>query len=238
LHGLQDGQLLAGDVPGEPVLFSENGLTFEADLVHGQKTGFFLDQRDNRSKLEQLISQDGRLRQVLNTFSYTGGFSVYSARGGAASLTNVDASKIALEGAQRNLQRNRQQWARSDIEHELIHGDAFTVLEELFAVGRRFDAIVIDPPSFAKNQQQVRRAEGAYRMLVQQGLALLRPHGLLVMSSCSSRIRPDAFFALVNRTANEVGRPLLEISRTGHPVDHPIGFPEGAYLKCLFARTR
>jgi 23S rRNA (cytosine1962-C5)-methyltransferase len=237
LHGLQDGQLLAGTMPDQPVLFSENGLHFEADLVRGQKTGFFLDQRDNRAMLEKLIGQDSRLRRVLNTFAYTGAFGVYAARAGAKQLTNVDASEAALDAAERNLARNRDQWASPGISHNAICGDAFAVLEDLSARGRVFDVVVIDPPSFATKSAQVDGARSAYRRLVQLGLVVLRPQGLLVMSSCSSRIPAGDFFDLLTRAAVEAGRPLLEVARSGHPLDHPIGFPEGAYLKCLFARA-
>ncbi|MGD8586707.1 MAG: class I SAM-dependent rRNA methyltransferase [Chloroflexota bacterium] len=237
LHGLQDGQSLFGALPAQPVLFSENGLRFEADLGRGQKTGFFLDQRDNRATLEKLISQDGRLRQVLNVFAYTGAFSVYAARGGASHLTNIDASEVALAGAERNLVLNREQWATPDVNHDAICGDAFSILADLAAAGRLYDVVVIDPPSFANKQAQVPAAKSAYRHLVHLGLAVLRPNGLLVMSSCSSRIEAGDYFDLITRAAGEAGRPLLEVARSGHPIDHPIGFPEGAYLKCLFART-
>ncbi len=238
LHGLQDGQMLMGELTGRPVLFKENGLRFEADLVRGQKTGFFLDQRDNRGRLESLISQDSRIRLLLNTFAYTGGFSVYAARAGASHITDVDASEAALAAAARNLALNRDQWALSDVSHDAICGDAFAVLEDLSSAGKQYDAVVIDPPSFASRNEQVPRALGAYRRLAKLGLALLRPRGLFVMSSCSSRIEAGDFYDLVSQVARETGRPLKEIARSGHPLDHPIGFPEGAYLKCLFGRTR
>jgi 23S rRNA (cytosine1962-C5)-methyltransferase len=238
LYGLRDGQPLLGGEHTRPVIFSENGLRFEADLARGQKTGFFLDQRDNRAMVEQLIRQDERLRRVLNTFAYSGGFSVYASRAGAHELVDIDASEEALSGASSNLVLNRSQWASPDLSHETICGDAFGALEELAHARTRFDVVVIDPPSFARNHQQIPAAMGAYRRLVQLGLKLLGPDRLLVMSSCTSRIAADGFFDLVHQTAAEAGRPLQEIARTGHALDHPIGFPEGAYLKCLFARAR
>jgi 23S rRNA (cytosine1962-C5)-methyltransferase len=237
LHGLRDGQRLVGALPGQPVLFRENGLQFEADLERGQKTGFFLDQRDNRAMLEKLIGPDGRFPRVLNTFAYTGAFSVYAARAGASQLTNIDVGEAALAGAKRNLTLNQDQWSTRDVNFEAICGDAFVALQNLAEAGRRFDAVVIDPPSFASKKAQVGRAWSAYRRLARLGLAVLRPGGLLVMSSCSSRIQAGDFFDLVTQTASAAGRPLSEITRTTHPPDHPIGFPEGAYLKCLFARA-
>lgn len=237
LYGLRDGQGLFGPPAERPVIFKENGLAFEADLARGQKTGFFLDQRDNRSRLESLIGREDGLRRILNVFAYTGAFAVYATRGGADQLTNVDASEAALAGAERNLLLNKEQWATRKTRHEAIAGDAFAVMQALADERRVFDAIIVDPPSFARNREEIGRAKGAYRRLIQLALALLRPHGLLLMASCSGRIKSEPFFALVNQAAKEVGRPLIEVDRTGHPADHPIGFPEGAYLKCLFARA-
>jgi 23S rRNA (cytosine1962-C5)-methyltransferase len=237
LHGLRDGQLLLGTPQEGPAIFKENGLAFEADLKHGQKTGFFLDQRDNRSRLEKLVNQDDSLRRVLNVFAYTGAFAVYAARGGADQLANVDASEMALTGAERNLLLNKEQWATRSTHNETMAGDAFSIMQTLVDEGRVFDTVVVDPPSFARSREEIGRAKGAYRRLTQLALPLLRAHGLLLMASCSSRVDGETYFALVNQAAKEVSRPLVEVARTGHPADHPIGFPEGAYLKCLFARA-
>lgn len=237
LHGLKDGCLLFGPPLDGPVLFLENGLRFEADLVRGQKTGFFLDQRENRSLLELLVAGDSGLRRLLNVFAYTGAFGVYAARGGADHLVNVDISESALNGAERNLELNKDQWAVSSIAHQMVKGDAFKIMSTFTQDERLFDVVVIDPPSFARKREEVDHAQRAYTRLVQLGLSLLRPHGLLVMSSCSSRVDAKTFFDLVNRSAEQIGRPLEEITRTENPMDHPVSFPEGAYLKCLFARA-
>lgn len=237
LQGLTDGYLLHGAPVYAPILFHENGLRFEADLAHGQKTGFFLDQRENRSLLESLIDFDSGLRQMLNVFAYSGAFGVYAARGGADYLMNIDISESALNSAERNLQLNKENWAAPSITHEMVRGDAFMLMSTLAQDGRLFDVVVIDPPSFARKREEVDQALRAYTRLVQLGLSLLRPHGLMVMSSCSSRVDAKTFFDLVNRSARQIGRPLEEISRTENPVDHPVSFPEGAYLKCLFARA-
>lgn len=224
--GLSDGQLLSGQVLDEPVHFQENGLRFVADVVEGQKTGFFLDQRENRARVERL-SQG---KSVLNVFAYTGGFSVYAARGGAQDVTSLDLSEPALNTAVHNFALNHL-----TTPHELLVGDAFQVMAGLVSDGRTFSKIIIDPPSFAKKQSEVARALGAYGRLVRLGLKLLEHGGILVMASCSSHVDAVTFFDLVHTTAQEAGRPLQEIERTGHPLDHPIGFKEGAYLKCLFA---
>lgn len=231
LFGLAEGQVLLGRPLRNGVRFLENGLYFEADVVQGQKTGFFLDQRDNRARVEKLAAG----KRVLNVFAYTGGFSLYAARGGAREVVSLDISQPALANAMRNFKLNRAHEAVAAAEHELLVGDAFLTMKQLIANRRRFEMMIIDPPAFARRKEEIERAMSAYGRLVRLGLHLLRPGGILVMSSCSSRVSADQFFELVHKTALGVGRPLQEIERTGHALDHPITFPEGAYLKCLFA---
>jgi len=231
LHGLRDGLILQGPSLDGSVIFQENGLHFEADPLHGQKTGFFLDQRENRARVERLVAGGS----VLNAFAYTGGFSLYAARGGAQSVTSLDISRPALDAAARNFALNLDQPAVAAARHTLIEGDAFAELARLNAEGRRFDVVILDPPAFAKTEAEAPRALGAYANLTRLGVAVLRPGGVLVQASCSSRVDADAFFQVVNRAASAVGRPLREIERTGHALDHPVRFREGAYLKCLFA---
>ena len=235
LFGLEEGQILAGSAIEGPVEFLENELRFAADLVRGQKTGFFLDQRENRARVESLITRDRSVRRVLNIFAYTGGFSLYAARGGADHVTSVDLSHPALEAAEMNFELNRDNKAIARTQHEAIMGDAFEVLALFEEAGKVFDMVVIDPPSFARRKGEEEGALKAYSRLVKQGLAVLRPEGTLVISSCSSRVAADDFFDTVQHSAGRVGRPLSEIGRSGHPLDHPVGFAEGAYLKCLFA---
>jgi 23S rRNA (cytosine1962-C5)-methyltransferase len=231
LYGLRDGAILLGPDLDGAVLFRENGLCFEADPARGQKTGFFLDQRDNRARVEKL--SEGRA--ALNVFAYTGAFSVYAARGGARSVVSVDTSVLALQAAARNMAHNQDVPAAAAAAHETMTGDAFEALAQMGENGRRFEMVIIDPPSFAQSQMQVARALAAYERLTRLGLRVLRPGGVLVQASCSSRVDTETFFEAVNRAAVQVGRPLREIERTGHPLDHPITFKEGAYLKCLFA---
>jgi 23S rRNA (cytosine1962-C5)-methyltransferase len=231
LHGLKDGMTLSIQAPPSLILFRENGLVFESDPVHGQKTGFFLDQRDNRAQVEKL-SRDG---SVLNMFAYTGGFSVYAARGGAKQIVSVDISAPAIEAALRNMGYNRDIPAVAAVSHETITEDAFEVLERMGSQKRLFDMVILDPPMFAQNEKQTAGALAAYRKLTRLGLGVLRQGGTLVQASCSSRVSADEFFAAVHQSAKEARRELTEIRRTGHALDHPIGFAEGAYLKCLFA---
>ena len=232
LQGLCDGSVLSGPPLEGPVPFLENGLRFEADPVNGQKTGFFLDQRDNRARFENFTAG----ATVLNVFAYTGGFSVYAARGGARQVVSLDNSRPALAAAARHFELNRDDPGVAAADHELLVSDAFEALATLYREGRQFDAIMIDPPSFARRQDQVDAALSAYERLTRLGLGVLRNGGVIGLASCSSRVSADRFFATVLRAAKQAGRRLSEIDRTGHPPDHPIGFKEGAYLKCLFAK--
>lgn len=230
-YGLADGQVLIGTAPSGPVIFEENGLRFGADVVQGHKTGFFFDQRENRAHVRALSSG----RSVLDVFAYSGGFSVYAAAGGAVSVLSVDTSAPALEAAAANFALNQDRAQVSAAQHTFRVGDAFEQLQRLGAEGQRFDLVIVDPPSFAKSAAEVRGALAVYARLTRLALQVLSAGGVLVMSSCSSRVSPDDFFGEVTRAAAGVGRPLRELRRTGHALDHPIGFPEGEYLKCLFA---
>jgi 23S rRNA (cytosine1962-C5)-methyltransferase len=230
--GLTDGTTLAGRPPSGPVMFRERGLTMEADVEHGQKTGHFLDQRDNRSLVRGMAAG----RDVLDVFASTGGFALAAAAGGARSVHLVDQSAPALAAAERNLGHNRRLREVRECTIRTTVGDAFDVLAALDRRAERdtdrFDIVILDPPSFASNQTQVDRALRAYAKLTRLGVALLRPGGALVQASCSSRVSADQFFDTVLAAA-----PLHEIRRTGHPVDHPTTFPQGAYLKAIFATT-
>ncbi len=231
LYGLADGLVLVGPELAGPIIFLENGLRFEADPIHGQKTGFFLDQRENRARVEQLAAG----KRVLNVFAYNGGFSLYAARGGARQVTSLDISRPALAAAQRNFALNQQLPTVAAAEHQLLAGDAFPLLAQLQGAGERFDLVIIDPPAFAKQQSEVERALRAYAQLTRLGLGVLQPGGRLVLASCSSRVSSEAFAATVTQAAMQSGRPLQHLVQTAHALDHPIGFPEGAYLKCLYA---
>jgi 23S rRNA (cytosine1962-C5)-methyltransferase len=233
LAGLSDGLVIGGSPLAGPILFQENGLTFEADPILGQKTGFFLDQRDNRTRVERL----SRGLSVLNVFAYTGGFSVYAARGGAQQVVSVDISAPAMETAVRNMAHNRQISNVAAAVHETIADDAFNVLARMAAEERLFDMVIIDPPMFAQNLAQVGAAISAYQRLTRLGLAVLQTGGVLVQASCSSRVEAEDFFNAIHQAARDSNRRLTEIKRTGHALDHPIGFKEGAYLKCLFAKV-
>ncbi len=233
VEGIADGMVLLGEPPAGPVLFRENDLMLEADVVAGQKTGHFLDQRDNR----RLVGADAAGARMLDVFACTGGFSLAAAAGGARSVHSVDVSSQALEMAQSNFAQNRHLRSVARCGLTTTDGDAFAVMAALRASGERFDIVVVDPPSFAHTQAGIDGALRAYRRVTDLAVRLVDDGGLLVQASCSSRVPADDFFATVHRSAAQAGYRLDEVRRTGHPVDHPVGFQHGAYLKALFARV-
>jgi 23S rRNA (cytosine1962-C5)-methyltransferase len=224
-----DGQTVYGDTPEGPVLFLESGLTFEADVVKGQKTGHFLDQRDNR----QLVGERSRGARVLDVFASTGGFTVYAAAGGATEVHSVDLSSPTLAVAKRNLEHNAVRTSKT--KHTSISGDAFGVLAGMGAQNELYDIVVVDPPSFAQRQHDVFDAIAAYRRLAQLAVRVVRPGGMLVACSCSSRVLAGDFFDAVHDGAEMSGIRLREDFTTDHGVDHPVTFRQGAYLKAMFA---
>lgn len=227
--GLGDGDTLVGDAPTGPVMFHERGLLLEADVVHGQKTGHFLDQRDNRALVRSMAAG----LDVLDVFSSTGGFSVSAAAGGAASVHMVDQSAPAVATAERNLAHNRRLAEVRRCSTHATVGDAFEVLAALARRDQRFDLVVVDPPSFASNRGAVPRALAAYGRLTRLALAVTKPGGILVQCSCSSRVSSDEFVQSVLAAAASAGRDVHVTRRTGHAVDHPIGFEHGEYLKAV-----
>lgn len=231
--GLYDGMIIQGELADNRITFEENGLILQADVVDGHKTGFFFDQRDNRFRVRQLAEG----KTVLDVFSYNGGFSVNAAAGGAKSVTSLDISSPALSSAIDNMKLNQNNSKVANCEHHTLVADAFVGLKQLAREKRSFDMLIVDPPTFASSQQQVEGALQAYENLIYLALDVLKPGGTLVMASCSSRIPAEKFFDLVDLIAMRAGRPLKEIERTQHGIDHPITFPYGAYLKCLFAKA-
>jgi len=224
-----DGHTLHGDPPAAPVVFLENGLRFEADVVRGQKTGFFLDQRENR----RLVGTLARGTEVLNAFSFSGAFSLYAARGGSRSVTDLDLSAHALDSAKRNFALNAADAAVTACRHETAQGDTFDWLAQ---TPRSFDLIILDPPSLARRETERASALKAYGRLASLGLARLRRSGMLVAASCSAHVAGDEFFNAVRRAAQHSRRRFVEWATTAHPPDHPATFPEAHYLKCIYLR--
>ncbi len=233
LFGLEEGEALIGVSPADPVLFRENGLTFEADVVHGQKTGHFLDQRDNRAFVRRIT--DGC--RVLDMYASTGGFSVNAAAGGAHEVIAVDLSEPTLAVASRNMQHNLDVPGVAACNFRPMKADALEAFNRLIRSGDKFDVVIVDPPSFTPRQASVDRALTQYALLTTKAVKLVRPGGVLVQASCSSRVTADQFHTTVSHAAAQAGRPLEEFNRTRHPLDHPVDFPQGHYLKAVFARV-
>ncbi|MBI5802172.1 MAG: class I SAM-dependent methyltransferase [Verrucomicrobia bacterium] len=229
---LRDGQVLLGTTPAGPVVFLETGIRFEAEVVRGQKTGFFLDQRENRRRVETLAAG----RDVLNAFSFSGGFSLYAARGDARSTTDLDISPHALDSARRNFALNTADPHIAACRHECAQADTF---DWLAASSRAdFDLVILDPPSLAKREAERTGAIQAYRRLALLGLPRLRPGGILVAASCSAHVSAPEFYDAVLDALRTSRRKFVELTRTAHAPDHPAAFPEAQYLKCLFARLQ
>jgi 23S rRNA (cytosine1962-C5)-methyltransferase len=229
-YGLVDGDTLYGEPPSGPIMFLENGLTLEADVVFGHKTGHFLDQRDNRATVRNLASG----LRVLDVFSSTGGFTLSAAAGGAKSVHMVDVSAPALATAHRNLEHNKEISSIATCKVTDVRGDAFAVLEDMVERGEQFDIVILDPPSFAQNQASILRALSSYERLARLGLRLTAPGGTLLQASCSSRVTIDELADAAYLAARTAQVNIDEFKRTEHAADHPIGFEFGAYLKAIY----
>ncbi|WP_322091447.1 class I SAM-dependent rRNA methyltransferase [Paraburkholderia bannensis] len=219
--------LLAGDEPPETIIASENGVRYHVDVRKGHKTGFYVDQRDNRA----LVQTYAEGRDVLNCFCYTGGFSLAAMKGGAKRVVSIDSSGEALNTAQKNVQANGFDAERAT----WLDADAFKTLRRLHEEGERFDLVVLDPPKFAASREHVDRAARAYKDINLTGFKLLRPGGLLFTYSCSGAIDAELFQKIVAGAAADAKVDARIIKRLGAGVDHPLltAFPEGEYLKGL-----
>jgi len=211
------------------ITVTENGLKFGVDLEHGHKTGFYLDQRDNRRRVRELA----RGREVLDGFCYSGGFALNAAAGGAKSVTAVDSSAEALALARGNAEMNGLAQA------EWLEGDVFQMLRRFRDQARSFDLIVLDPPKFAPTAAHAEKAARAYKDINLLAFKLLRPGGLLATFSCSGGVGADLFQKIVAGSALDAGVQAQIIERLGPGADHPVAlnFPEGDYLKGLLCRV-
>jgi len=225
------GEVLWGTEPPRPVEVKEHGARFGVDVHSGQKTGFFLDQRENR----RLLGGFAGGLDVVNLFGYTGGFSVHCALGGAQRVTTVDVARQALVDAAANFRRN----GLDDDAHAFVCEDAFGWMRRTADEGRRFGLTIVDPPSFAPSERTLKKALAAYRDLNVLGLKLVAPGGLLASASCSSHVDMEAFCTMLAAAAVAARRPIRILELRGQPADHPSlpAFPEGRYLKFVLARV-
>ncbi len=224
-------ELLAGSPPPSELIVLEHGLQMRANLYAGQKTGLFLDQRENR----RLIGHHARGLRVLNLFSYTGAFSLYAAQGGAQSTVSVDIAKAAASEAEASFQLNGLMGAT----HEFVVADVFDYLGACQSRGEHFDLIICDPPSFAHNQTQLRRALNAYVRVNAAAMRVLRPGGLYAAASCTARVSEPEFSAAVAEAARKARCDFQLLAARSHAPDHPvhIAHPEQRYLKFLLGRV-
>lgn len=223
----KESGVLWGAPPPELLQVKENGLSFFVDLMRGQKTGFFLDQRDNR----KLIGRFSKGRRVLNCFSYSGGFSVYALRNGAEHVTSVDSSQEANELCVKNIELNQI----NPVCSEVVKADVFDYLRQ---DQEQYDLIILDPPAFCKGSQQIDQAARGYKDINLNAMRKVRSGGLLFTASCSSYISADLFQKVIFGAAKDAKREVQIICKTSHAYDHPINIyhPEGEYLKGFFCR--
>jgi len=230
LEGLppQSG-LLRGVAAQEPLVVTEHGLQYGIDAEHGHKTGFYLDQRDNRLMLRGMVKD----KAVLDCFCYCGGFALNALAGGASAVTAIDSSGSALTAAQANAQRNQLPAA------EWIEADVFQTLRKYRDAGRKFDVIVLDPPKFAPTAAHAEKAARAYKDINLIGFKLLNPGGVLMTYSCSGGVSPDLFQKIVAGAALDAGVDARIEGWLHAAADHPVAlnFPEGEYLKGLLCRV-
>jgi len=230
-EGLEERKgLLAGAEPPNPVVIVENGAKYAVDVRHGQKSGFYFDQRDSRAAVAALSAG----KRVLNAFSYTGGFGVAALLAGAEQVINIDSSAPALKLARHNLEMNRIAPTRC----ENIEGDVFTELRRLAEAGEKFDLIILDPPKFIESRNALVKGCRAYQDIARLGFGLLVPGGVLVNFSCSGLMTPELFQKITADAAIDAGVTGKFIRRLEQSPDHPTStaVPEGFYLKGLATR--
>ncbi|WP_299436880.1 class I SAM-dependent rRNA methyltransferase [uncultured Aquimarina sp.] len=224
-YNLEDGSIIYGSLEKEVVVFKEHGVLFSANVIKGHKTGYFLDHRHNRKKVGDL----SKGKTVLDVFSYAGGFSVHALAGKAKEVVSIDISRQALEMAKDNASLNTHSGR-----HTIMVADAFEGLQGLISKKKKFDIVVIDPPSFAKRESEINKAKNSYVRLAKLGAQLVHKKGILVLASCSSRVVAEEFFEICEDNISGYGRSFTLLDKTYHDVDHPVSFPEGAYLKCAY----
>lgn len=222
-----EGQVMYGSLQSPEIHFKEYGIYFHAHVLQGHKTGFFLDHRENRRRIGKL----SKGKKVLDVFSYAGGFSVHALAGGAQEVHSVDISEQALALAKRNAQLNPHVGR-----HFTWAGDAFLILQQFVQQKKTFDVVVIDPPSFAKSEKESELALLKYEQLAAWGAQLVSNGGILLLASCSSRVVKEEFLETHRNVFGRMKVRYKVIDIVEHDIDHPVTFPEGAYLKSVYYR--
>jgi 23S rRNA (cytosine1962-C5)-methyltransferase len=212
------------------IIINENGLKFHVDIVNGQKTGYFLDQQDNRRAIGQVVEG----ADVLEAFCYTGTFSMHAARYGAKSVLGLDISEAAINTARKNAELNGYE----DI-CKFQNVNAFDVLKLWVKEGRRYDTVILDPPAFTKSRGSIDKAVTGYKEINLRGMKLLKPGGFLVTASCTNLVPPELFLKTVEMAAKDAKKTIRQISWQTQAADHPIlwNVPNTQYLKFLIVEV-
>ena len=219
-----------GEVRNEKITIRENGVLISVDLANGQKTGYFLDQKNNRNHVASL----SKGKRVLDTFTHTGAFGLNAVRGGAKEVISVDISPEAVELVKNNIALNN-----CESKMKAICADVFDLLKEYEKSGEKFDLIILDPPAFTKTAKNIEKAYGGYKEINLRAMRLLNPNGILVTCSCSYFFDSEHFYGMLMKAAEDSKRRIQVLSKSGAGPDHPVllGYPKSEYLKCAVCRV-
>lgn len=230
LEGMQQQKGFLTEPFDTNIIINENGLKFHVDIENGQKTGYFLDQQDNRRAISQVVEG----ADVLEAFCYTGTFSMHAARYGAKSVLGLDISEFAVQTARRNAELNGYE----DI-CKFQHVNAFDVLKQWVKEGRRYDTVILDPPAFTKSRENIQKAVTGYKEINLRGMKLLKPGGFLVTASCTNLVPPELFLKTVEMAAKDARKSIRQVSWQTQAADHPILWhvPNTQYLKFLIVEV-
>ncbi len=230
LEGMEQVKGFLSEPFDTKIMINENGLVFEVDIENGQKTGYFLDQRDNRRAIQQIVKD----AEVLGAFTYTGTFEIHAAHYGAKSVLGLDISENAVKQANHNAALNGLQ----DI-CKFQAANAFDALKQWSRDGRQYDVVMLDPPAFTKSRENIQKAVTGYKEINLRGMKLVRPGGFLVTSSCTSLVSPELFLQTINAAARDAKRRIRQVTYQTQAADHPIawGIENTQYLKFLIVQV-
>jgi 23S rRNA (cytosine1962-C5)-methyltransferase len=231
LEGLSQQKGFLSEPFDTRILINENGLKFNVDLENGQKTGYFLDQQDNRRAIQDIVKD----AEVLGAFTYTGTFEIHAAHYGARSVLGIDISENAIEQARRNATLNNLQEV---VKFETAN--AFDVLKQWSRDGRQYDVVMLDPPAFTKSRETIQKAITGYKEINLRGMKLIRPGGFLVTSSCTSLVSPELFLQVIDMAAKDARRKIRQVIVQTQSADHPVirGIENTQYLKFLIVQVQ
>lgn len=223
--------LLHGELPEQPIVIEENGIKINVDVINGHKTGFYLDQRDSRFQAQKYVKD----KEVLNCFSYTGGFGLYALKGGASRVINADVSQPALDTARLNAEMNGFRGKQA----VFLNADVFKLLREYRDQGTKFDVVIMDPPKFADSKAQLSGACRGYKDINMLAMQILKPGGTLLTYSCSGLMDQNLFQKIIADAAIDANRSVKFVERFEQAADHPTdtAYPEGFYLKGFACRV-